>query len=63
MPPELQGKAIVDGPLPFLFGADAQKLKQRYYLRIITPRTRKAKSGWTPIRDSSGMRGNFQHAH
>ena len=37
LPKELQGKDIVDGPLPFLFGAKAQKLKQRYYLRIITP--------------------------
>ncbi len=35
LPPELQGKAIVDGPLPFLFGADAQKLRQRYFIRII----------------------------
>lgn len=35
LPPEMQGKAIVDGPLPFLFGADAQKLRQRYFLRII----------------------------
>jgi TIGR03009 family protein len=38
LPPDLQGKAITDGPLPFLFGAEAQKLKQRYYLRLITPR-------------------------
>ena len=37
LPKELQGKDIVDGPLPFLFGAKAEKLKQRYYLRIITP--------------------------
>ncbi len=37
LPPDLQGKAIADGPLPFLFGAEAQKLKQRYYLRVITP--------------------------
>ncbi len=37
LPPELQGKAIVDGPLPFLFGAQAEQLKQRYYLKIITP--------------------------
>jgi TIGR03009 family protein len=35
LPPEMQGKAIVDGPLPFLFGADAQKLRQRYFLRVI----------------------------
>ncbi len=33
IPPALQGKAIVDGPLPFLFGADANKLKARYFLR------------------------------
>ncbi len=35
LPPELQGKAITDGPLPFLFGAEAAKLKQRYYIRIL----------------------------
>lgn len=34
LPPELQGKAIADGPLPFLFSADARKLKQRYFIRI-----------------------------
>jgi TIGR03009 family protein len=38
MPPEMQGKGIGDGPLPFVFGIDAQKLKQRYFMRIITPR-------------------------
>jgi TIGR03009 family protein len=38
MPPELQGKGIGDGPLPFVFGVEAGKLKQRYFMRIITPR-------------------------
>jgi TIGR03009 family protein len=33
LPPNLQGKSIVDGPLPFLFGAEAEKLKQRYWIR------------------------------
>ncbi len=33
IPPHLRGKAIVDGPLPFLFGAEAGKLKARYWLR------------------------------
>jgi len=37
MPLELQGKGIGDGPLPFVFGIEAQKLKQRYFMRIITP--------------------------
>lgn len=37
LPPELQGKAISDSPLPFLFSSEAQKLKQRYFIRIVTP--------------------------
>ncbi len=37
LPRELQGKAIANSPLPFLFGAEAQKLKQRYFIRIVTP--------------------------
>jgi TIGR03009 family protein len=38
MPQELQGTRIVDGPLPFVFGVEAQKLKDRFFMRIITPR-------------------------
>jgi TIGR03009 family protein len=34
IPPQLQGQAIVDGPLPFLFGADTAKLKEKYWLKI-----------------------------
>ncbi|MBN2474926.1 MAG: TIGR03009 domain-containing protein [Pirellulales bacterium] len=37
LPPDLRGKAIADGPLPFLFGAEAAKMKQRYFLRVIQP--------------------------
>jgi TIGR03009 family protein len=39
LPPEMRGKAIADGPLPFLFGARADRLKQRYFLRLVTPAT------------------------
>ena len=35
IPPQMQGQAIVDGPLPFLFGAEAAKLKQRYWMKIL----------------------------
>jgi len=35
LPPEMRGKAIVDGPLPFLFGAEAKKLKNRYWIRSL----------------------------
>ena len=34
IPQDMQGQAIVDGPLPFLFGAKAEKLKQRYWLKV-----------------------------
>ncbi|MGL4513152.1 MAG: hypothetical protein ACRCT8_08680 [Lacipirellulaceae bacterium] len=34
LPDELRGKSIVDGPLPFLFGADAAKLKARYWMKV-----------------------------
>jgi TIGR03009 family protein len=37
LPPDMQGSAIADGPLPFLFGAKAEKIKQRYWVRIIPP--------------------------
>lgn len=38
LPPHLRGKAITDGPLPFVFGAKADVLKQRYFMRITTPK-------------------------
>jgi TIGR03009 family protein len=37
LPPEMRGKAISDGPLPFVFGAKAETLKRRYWMRLITP--------------------------
>ena len=33
LPAEMQGKAIADGPLPFMFGAEAAKIKKRYWIR------------------------------
>lgn len=46
LPPELHGKAIVESPLPFIFGAEAAKLKQRYFLRIITPPNVQGQQTW-----------------
>lgn len=37
LPPEMQGKAIADGPLPFVFGAEAKKIQERYWLKVVTP--------------------------
>lgn len=35
LPPEMQGKAISEGPLPFVFGAKADDLRKRYYIKIV----------------------------
>jgi TIGR03009 family protein len=32
LPPEMRGKAIADGPLPFMFGAKADTIKARYWI-------------------------------
>lgn len=37
LPEHMRGEAIADGPLPFLFGAEAAKLKQRYWFAPIVP--------------------------
>lgn len=37
IPPHLQGQAIADGPLPFLFGANPNKLQARYWMRVEPP--------------------------
>ena len=60
LPPELQGKAIVDSPLPFLFGTEAQKIRQRYFIRIIAPppgQTKRDLAGG--ISSLSGRRGQL----
>lgn len=41
LPKELQGAAISETPLPFLFGVDAGRMKQRYLMRINTPPSQK----------------------
>ena len=34
IPANLQGKQIVEGPLPFFFGAKAEQIKSRYWVRV-----------------------------
>lgn len=37
LPPNMQGKQIVEGPLPFLFGAKQAKIRQRFWIRVLQP--------------------------
>ena len=46
LPPHMRGKAITEGPLPFVFGAKAATLRERYWIRDITPREEAAKFIW-----------------
>jgi TIGR03009 family protein len=38
LPPEMRGQAIANSPLPFIFGANAAEIKNRFWMRVITPR-------------------------
>lgn len=64
LPPELRGQAITNGPLPFLFGARAEDLRRRYFLRIITPPDLQGKQIWLEAWPRfQGDAANFQRAH
>jgi TIGR03009 family protein len=36
LPETMKGKAIADGPMPFVFGVEAKKMRERYWLRLTT---------------------------
>lgn len=38
LPPEMKGKQIAEGPLPFMFGAKAEQIKSRFWVHVITPK-------------------------
>ena len=46
LPPQLAGKPIADGPLPFLFGDTAARLNRRYFMKIVTPPSEVGKQVW-----------------
>ncbi len=61
--PQMRGKAITEGPLPFVFGTKADQLKRRYWMRDVTPAEDVNKKIWLEAwpkyqRDAA----NFQHA-
>ncbi|MEX0677808.1 MAG: TIGR03009 domain-containing protein [Pirellulales bacterium] len=61
--PELQGKAITDGPLPFIFGAKADQLKRRYWMRDVTQPADVNRQIWLEAWPKFQQdAANFQHA-
>jgi TIGR03009 family protein len=49
LPKGMQGTAIADGPMPFVFGVQAAKMKARYWMRIITPPANQATQVWLEV--------------
>jgi TIGR03009 family protein len=45
LPPEMQGKAIADGPLPFMFGAKAPTIQARYWIHEVPASPTEKKKG------------------
>lgn len=45
LPEHMRGKGITQGPLPFLFGASAATLKNRYHLRRVSAQSAKLQRG------------------
>ena len=62
LPPELQGKSIADGPLPFVFGAEAKKLQSRYWIRLVTPPNVKGQIWLEAFPRFQEDAANFHHA-
>jgi TIGR03009 family protein len=61
LPPELQGQSISKGPLPFVFGAKAETMKQRYAMRVVTPADAKGQiwiEAWPRTQQDAA---NFNH--
>jgi TIGR03009 family protein len=63
IPEHLQGQAIRNTPLPFLFGSRAEDLKRRYFLRIVTPKEFAEKEIWVDAFPRTQQdAANFQRA-
>jgi len=63
LPPEMQGRAIVDGPLPFMFGAEVEKVKQRFWMRVITPKDSTGEYWLEAVPKTRQDAANFKMVH
>ncbi|MGI9518080.1 MAG: TIGR03009 domain-containing protein [Pirellulaceae bacterium] len=46
LPPESQGEGLKNSPLPFVFGAKADDLQERYWIRDVTPQELHGQQYW-----------------
>lgn len=63
LPNQLKGKAISNSPLPFVFGTTAEKMRQRYWMRLRTPNDLVGKEVWLQVEPIYAEdRANYQSA-
>ena len=63
LPPDLKGKNIIHGPLPFLFGMKAEEAKRRFELSFYDTKKNTANEVWITAKPRQEMdRDNFQEA-
>ena len=48
LPPDMQGRRIAEGPLPFMFGAKAEQIRRRFWIVPIWPESSK-KAYWLEL--------------
>ncbi|MHB0957319.1 MAG: TIGR03009 domain-containing protein [Pirellulaceae bacterium] len=63
LPPEVRGQAIGKGPLPFLFNAKTEDIKQRFWLQVITPRDVKGEYWLEAVPKTQEDAANFKMIH
>jgi len=63
LPPEMRGKAIGKGPLPFLFNAKAGDIKRRFWIHVITPPTATGEYWLEAVPRTQEDAGNFKKIH
>ena len=63
LPAELQGKNIINGPLPFLFGCNAQDIMNRFWVRAITPQNVKGEIWLEAYPKTIHDASNYQKVH
>lgn len=63
LPNDLKGKAISNSPLPFVFGTTADRMRQRYWMHLITPKAVIGREIWLQVEPIYPEdRANYQRA-
>jgi TIGR03009 family protein len=63
LPPDMRGKSIGKGPLPFLFNADAADIKRRFWIHVITPKDRTSEYWLEAVPKTQEDAANFKMVH